>query len=388
MEKKYLIVNLGSASKKYALFDSHKEIARIHFEKEGRGFVANLRERQNSNFAVSKAEYNKAAETFLKKLTQKGLLDDVREIVLAGIRIVAPGEFFLEVRPVDASYIKNLKAVMSLVPLHASAVFDELRELRRVLPRTKIMGLSDSAFHKDLPEVAYTYALPKIPGGVSVRRYGYHGLSLSAVMRTVRREFRRLPKKIVVCHLGSGASVTAIKEGKSIDTSMGFTPLEGLPMGTRSGDLDPGAVIYIGKTLKLKPTELETFLNTKSGLLGVSNETNDVRELLAYERRGDKKSSLALALFAYRTKKYISAFQGVLGGLDLLVFTGTIGERSAPMRERICQGLEPQGVKIDSKKNRVTNGRARIEKRNQKTGILVIPTDEMTEMHEQLLENQ
>ncbi len=384
MEKKYLIVNLGSASKKYALYGEHKEIARIHFEKEGRGFVATLKDGRVSTLPATKQQYNSGVDFFLKKLLAKHIIDDVREITLAGIRIVAPGDFFMEVRPVDALYIKNLKSVMSLVPLHASMVFDELRELRRVLPRTRIFGISDSAFHKDLPEVAQAYAIPKISSEVPIRRYGYHGISLFSAMRTIRQQFHRTPKRIIICHLGSGASVTAIKDGKSIDTSMGFTPLEGVPMGTRPGDLDPGVVMYISKTLKLSLAELDVFLNTKSGLLGVSGETNDVRDLLAYERKGDKKSALALSLFAYRIKKYIGAFQAVLGGLDLLVFTGTIGERSWAMRERICEGLAHVGVKIDVKKNRQINGFGRVEKRGAKTTIAVVPTDEMIELFEEL----
>ena len=382
--KKYLIVNPGSASRKYALYEGKNEVLSAHFERDGSsgGFIVAFRARKwEITKKLNAKDYEKSMSIVLDFLLEKKLIVGKEDIDAIGFRIVAPGSFFNKVRQINAQYIKKLGEMRGAAPLHIGPALSEIKKAVKLLPKTKKLGVSDSAFHSTMPEAAKTYGLPlAIARKFEIRRFGYHGISVESVLQKVKKRFKKTPARIIVCHLGSGSSATAIKNGKSIDTSMGFTPLAGLWMGTRPGDIGAGALIYLAKKLKFSLDELDEYLNKKSGLLGVSGKTSDVRELLAIEKK-NPQAALALEVFVYRVKKYIGAYMAALGGLDLLVFTATIGERSDIIRERICRGLEPLGIVLDKKKNKeTTRGEGFIQARKSKTKIAVIKTNETKEI--------
>ncbi len=378
MEKKYLTVNIGSASKKYAFYANGREMWRAHFEKEDNDFVVTFLIGDRTKKTKIKKEDFKNSIAFLR--------NRIGDAVAIGIRIVAPGEYFLKNRVIDGKFLEKLKAASEQAPLHIAPVFAEISQLRKFLPKAKLIAVSDSAFYADMPEQARLYSLPEsVAKKFGIYRYGYHGISIRSVIRKIKKLVNPFPPRAVICHLGSGSTVAAVKNGKSFDTSMGFTPMEGLPMGTRIGNIDAGAVIYLAKKSGMKLEELESFFNKQCGLLGLSGKTADVRKLIELEKSGDKKSALALDNFIYHIKKYIGAYAAAMGGLDLLVFTATIGERSFIVRRRICSGLGEFGIKIDETKNKATVSRdGFINKTKSKTKIAVITTDELKEIYNQI----
>ncbi len=376
--EKILAVNIGSASKKYSVFEGEDEIAKFHFETEDDGFVVNIEfEGFKEEMRISEDEYDAALNYLLKFLKDKKLINTEKEIIKIGVRIVAPGRYFKENKLINKDYLKNLEKVKIRAPLHIGPTLKEIKKLKKIFKNIKIFGISDSAFHKDLSELAKNYALSNdIAAKYGIYRYGYHGISAQSVLIKIKELLGCLPEKIIICHLGSGSSIHAIKNGRSFDTSMGFTPLEGLPMATRIGNIDAGAVIYLAK--KTGVEKLDSYFNTKCGLLGISDRTGDIRELLELERQGDSAAKLALELFIYNIKKYIGAYAAAMNGLDLLVFTATIGERSFIIRSRICQNLDFLGIKLDRvKNNNCISKDAIISAKNSKVKIMVIRTNEM-----------
>ena len=383
MEKKYLIVNTGSASKKYALYLGVRELLRAHFEKEDKKFLVSFAVNGKAERRVlSKKEFKNSLGFFIGFLGSSGLLPDVDKLSAVALRIVAPGTYFTEHRPIDAAYLKKLETAKERAPLHIEPVLDEIKSIKKLLPRTPLFGISDSAYHATMPDTAKHYSLPKkISAKLDIHRYGYHGISFQSIVRKSQDISGKIPEKMIVCHLGSGASIAAIKNGKSIDTSMGFTPLEGVPMGTRIGNIDADANIDLVQKLKMTSGKLWHFLNNECGLLGLSGKTADVRELIALSKKGDKNAKRALDSFAYNIKKYIGAYIAALGGLDLLVFTATIGERSPLMRERIADNLEGLGVLIDRKKNsKLISADGFVHSGKSAVKIAVLLTNEMQEM--------
>lgn len=383
MEKKYLIINTGSASKKYALYLGTRELLRAHFETEGKKFVVAFAVNGKTETSVlAKKEFENSLGFLIDFLGSSGLLTDTGKLSAVALRIVAPGTYFTEHRQIDAAYLKKLKNAEERAPLHIEPVLDEIALIKKLLPRTPLFGISDSAYHATMPDLVKRYSLPKkISAKLDIFRFGYHGISFQSVVRKSQNILGQIPEKMIVCHLGSGVSITAIKNGKSIDTSMGFTPLEGVPMGTRIGNIDPGAITYIAQKLKMSPAKLENLLNTECGLLGLSGKTADVRELIALAKKKDKNAIVAMDSFAYNIKKYVGAYMAALGGLDLLVFTATIGERSPIMRERILSGLEHLGVIIDKKKNsELISADGLIHSGKSPVKIAVLLTDELQEM--------
>jgi len=388
MEKKYLIVNPGSASRKYAVYLDGIEIFRTHFERENGGFVvAKKNADHEEKIKISEREFDESAEKTLAFLIADGIIADKNEISAVGFRIVASGDYFIKTKLIDGEYVKKLTEVQEMAPLHISAALSEIQKFTALIRGVPFVGVSDSAFHATIPEKARLYALPiEITRELGIYRFGYHGISVQSVLRTARELIGKIPSRIIVCHLGSGSSITAVKDGKCLDTSMGFTPLEGVVMGTRPGDVDAGALIYLAKKLNLSPGELDEFLNHKCGLFGLSGKTNDVRELIALSEKGDENAKLALEIFVYRVQKYIGAYFAALGGLDLLVFTAAIGERSAIIRDLICQGLGALGVKIDGEKNsRMVEKDGFIETGESTVKIAVIKTDEMAEIAREMI---
>lgn len=374
MDKYIFTVNPGSASKKYALFGEHQLLA--HFEKNKKGFTGTLTlDHSPKKIKLSPKEYGSAVETFLSLAEARGIPKS--EIEAVAVRVVAPGAFFQEDRVVGKLFRVNLKKVQSSAPLHITPLIEELKAIKKELPKTKIFGISDSNFHKTINKSERIIPLPKIKSSVKIEKYGYHGISAASVIKEMRIMSDDLPEKMILLHLGSGVSVTAIKHGKSVDTSMGMTPLEGPPMGTRSGSLDPGALLYFQKVKHLTPEKTEKILNEGSGLLGISGHTGDIRELLASHTDKDK---LALEYFAHSIKKWLGAFRAELNGLDWLVLTGTAGTRSAPLRKLILGGLEDLGIKLDAEENRITEGLGFVNTLDSKVKILVIPNKEQEEL--------
>jgi acetate kinase len=387
MDKKYLIVNTGSASKKYALYSGlpgqgETEVFRAHFEKEDGNFVVTVKTETEEKMNVTDKDYQSSVEYVLNLLKTKKLIEEARNIDMVGLRVVAPGMYFLENKIIDEEYSNNLQKAKEEAPLHIAPVISELEQLQNDLPCTPVFGVSDSAFHKTMPERSKRYTLPEdVASKFGIYRYGYHGISMRSVLSKVKDMAGELPARIIICHLGGGSTVSAIENGMSIDTSMGFTPLEGLPMATRIGNIDAGAVIYLAQKMGKSLEELETYFNSNCGLLGLSGKSSDVRELIELEKNGDAGAKFALESFAYHIKKYIGAYMAALGGLDMLVFAGTIGERSFIMRNRICNGLQNLGIVLDADTNNANVSQdGFINSENSAVKIAVVTTDEMKEI--------
>lgn len=387
--KKYLVVNLGSASKKYSFYDGDKELFFAHYEKEDGNFVVTKgKSGERIKSVITKEDYENSAKRLLEILVSYGCIVDWKEISAVGFRVVAPGEYFNKTRFIDEEYRNKLAEEYEIAPLHVAVILKGIKDFYGLIPEVPFIAVSDSDFHSEIPDYAKIYALPiEDSQKLSLYRYGYHGISIRSVLHTIKEMTGVLPSRIIVCHLGSGASITAVKDGKSIDTSMGFTPLEGLVMATRAGDMDSGALIYLAKKLGLSLEKMDEYLNHKCGLLGLSGgKESGVRELLELEKSGDEKAKLALEIFVYRIKKYIGAYIAALGGLDVLVFTATIGERSFIARSRICRGLEHLDIKIDEVKNNQILGDKSdfIDSGEFPVKIAVIKTNEMSQIRKEM----
>ena len=384
MAKKYLIINTGSTSKKYSFYEDDAKVYSAHFETEDGSYIVTENIQGNSRKqTINKREYIDAIEFIVKSLIKNKLINSKEEINFSGIRIVAPGEYFLKNKFIDKEYLKMAKGALEKVPLHLASALKEVKDLKRVLGDSHyIAGVSDSSFHATIPEYAKFYSIPiKDSRRLGLYRFGYHGISVQSVVSKAADVLGVLPNKVVVCHLGGGASVTAVKNGQSIDTSMGFTPLEGLVMATRVGDIDAGAVLYLSEKLKKNYKKLNRYFNNECGLLGLSGTSADIRELLTSEANGHADSSLALKIYINRVKQYIGRMATVLGGLDLIIFAGTVGERSFIMRERICENLEFLGVEINHELNNKSEGvEVELSKPGSKVKLLVVKTDEMEEI--------
>ena len=272
--------------------------------------------------------------------------------------------------------IKAIEACCDIAPLHNPAGLQGIAACKEILKDVKMVGVFDTSFHQTIPEYAYMYAVPhEWYDKYKIRRYGFHGTSHRYVYGEFCKAVNKPNANVIVCHLGNGASVTAVKNGESVDTSMGLTPLEGLVMGTRSGDMDPAVATFVMAKENLSPKEMDNILNKKSGLLGVSGVSNDMRNLEEASKT-NHKAELAIQMFCYRVKKYIGAYMAALGHLDGIVFTGGIGENSASIRGRILEGLDELGIKCDADKNSKARGCASFEKDGAAIKLYVIATDE------------
>ena len=316
-------------------------------------------------------------------------MNDVDDLAAIGHRVVHGGEDFHEPVLLDATVIHTIEELVPLAPLHNPANLAGIRVSRELAPDTPQVAVFDTAFHQTIPEHAYLYALPrKLYKNNKVRRYGFHGTSHGYVAEQAAKHIGRPLNelRVISLHLGNGASAAAIHNGKCIDTSMGLTPLEGLIMGTRSGDLDPAILFYLSRETGLDMDGLDRMLNKQSGLKGICGE-NDMRQITESASRGDNRAQLALTMFCYRLKKYIGSYMAALGGVDCLIFTGGIGENSSLVRKMSCEGLQPFGITVDPIKNdqRHHNTYA-IQTGESNTKILVIPTNEELEIARQTLQ--
>lgn len=383
---KILVLNCGSSSIKYKLFDmTTKEVlAQGGIEKIGLvGSFLKLTLPNGEKKILEKdiPEHTAGIEFILNTLVspEYGAIKSLDEINAVGHRMVHGGERFSESVLLNKEVLDAFIACNDLAPLHNPANLKGVNAVSAILPNVPQVGVFDTAFHQTMPDYAYMYAIPyELYEKYGVRRYGFHGTSHRYVSQRVCEFLGVDPKgkKIITCHIGNGGSISAIKDGKCIDTSMGLTPLEGLVMGTRSGDIDAGAVTFIIEKEGLNATGVSNLLNKKSGVLGVSGVSSDMRELEAAVAAGNPKAILAEKMYFYRIKKYIGAYAAALGGVDIILFTGGVGENQANCRSEVCEGLEFMGVKIDLEKNKVRGEEAIISADDSKVTVAVIPTDE------------
>ena len=383
---KILVLNCGSSSIKYKLFDmTTKEVlAQGGIEKIGLvGSFLKLTLPNGEKKILEKdiPEHTAGIEFILNTLVspEYGAIKSLDEINAVGHRMVHGGERFSESVLLNKEVLDAFIACNDLAPLHNPANLKGVNAVSAILPNVPQVGVFDTAFHQTMPDYAYMYAIPyELYEKYGVRRYGFHGTSHRYVSQRVCEFLGVDPKgkKIITCHIGNGGSISAIKDGKCIDTSMGLTPLEGLVMGTRSGDIDAGAVTFIMEKEGLNATGVSNLLNKKSGVLGVSGVSSDMRELEAAVAAGNPKAILAEKMYFYRIKKYIGAYAAALGGVDIILFTGGVGQNQANCRSEVCEGLEFMGVKIDLEKNKVRGEEAIISADDSKVTVAVIPTDE------------
>lgn len=383
---KVLVLNCGSSSIKYKLFDmKNKEvIAQGGIEKIGlKGSFLKLTLPNGEKKVLEKdiPEHTVGVEFILNTLVnpEYGAIKSLEEINAVGHRMVHGGEKFSESVLLTQEVLDAFAACNDLAPLHNPANLKGVSAISAILPNVPQIGVFDTAFHQTMPDYAYMYAIPyELYKKYGVRRYGFHGTSHRYVSKRVCEYLGVSPEgtKIITCHIGNGASISAIKDGKCMDTSMGLTPLEGLIMGTRSGDIDAGAVTFIMDKEKLNATEVSDLLNKKSGVFGISGVSSDMRELEAAVAAGNPKAILAEKMYFYRMKKYIGAYAAALGGVDIIVFTGGVGENQTNCRSAVCEGLDFMGIKVDDTKNKVRGEEAVVSSDDSRVKVVVIPTDE------------
>jgi acetate kinase len=383
---KILVLNCGSSSIKYQLFDmvSRRVITKGGIEKLGMkgSFLKHIREDgQVVQFDGEVIDHKIGVEYILGVMTsaKHGCLKSLEEIDAVGHRVVHGGERFSESVFINQEVISVLENIMDLAPLHNPPNLKGIHAMEELIPGIPQVSVFDTAFHQTMEPHAYMYGIPYILYKKhSVRRYGFHGTSHRYVSQRVcdllGREFKE--QKIVTCHLGNGASIAAVKHGKSVDTSMGFTPLEGLIMGTRAGDLDIGAVTYIMEKEELGLRSANLLFNKHSGMLGLTGVSSDMREIEKAASEGNVKAILALEMYSYRVKKYIGAYAAAMGGIDILVFTGGIGENDYDVRQRSTSGLEFMGLEVNLEKNRSFRSEGEISMETSRVKVMVIPTNE------------
>lgn len=384
---KVLVLNCGSSSLKYKLLDmaNQEELAQGAVEKIGlEGSFLKFTKPNGEKIVLEHAmpEHQAAIEFVLDVLAspEHGAVKSLDEIDAVGHRVVHGGEKFSESVLITDEVMEKIVECIDVAPLHNPPNIAGIKAIEELIPGKPQVAVFDTAFHQSMPAEAYMYALPyEMYEKYGVRRYGFHGTSHRYVSQRacdfLGVNFK--DQKIITCHIGNGASVTAIKDGKSIDTSMGFTPTEGLMMGTRSGDVDPGALAFIMEKEGLDAKGLSDLVNKKSGVLGISQNTSDMRPIEDGVKHGDPRSILTMKMYDYRIKKYVGAYAAAMGGVDIIVFTGGVGENQCPTREEVCKGLEFMGVEFDAEKNDGLRGKeAIISKPSSRVKVVVIPTDE------------
>ena len=380
-----LVINCGSSSLKYQLINSETEgvLAKGLCERIGIDGMLTYQpeggEKEKSEIAMP--THTEAINAVLAALTNEksGVIKSLSEVGAVGHRVVHGGEKFTSSCLINDESMKAIEECNDLAPLHNPANLIGIRACQELMPGVPMVAVFDTAFHQTMPDVAYTYGIPyEYYEKYKVRRYGFHGTSHSYVSKRtaeiVGKPYDQM--KIIVCHLGNGASISAVNCGKSVDTSMGLTPLEGLVMGTRSGDLDPAIIDFVGKKEGLSLDEMNEVLNKKSGMLGISGVSSDGRDLEAAAETGNKRAQLALDVFDYRVIKYIGAYAAAMNGVDAIAFTAGIGENNIKMRKDVCSSLTYLGVKLDEEKNNVRGEERIISADYSKVQVLLVPTNE------------
>ena len=381
-----LVINCGSSSLKYQLIDmdGEKVLAKGLVERIGIEGSLLKHEKPGLDKLVIEEDlrnHKDAINLVLKTLldAKYGAVKSLDEIDAIGHRVVHGGEKFACSVVINDEVIDTMKENIGLAPLHNPPNIIGIEACKEILPDVPMVGVFDTAFHQTMPPVSYIYPLPyELYEEMKIRRYGFHGTSHKYVSERVADLTGKSldGTKMVTCHLGNGASLTAIKDGCSFDTSMGMTPLEGLVMGTRCGDIDPAIVTFLMDKQDMTAEQVDNLMNKKSGVLGISGVSNDFRDIEAEAEKGNKRAQLALDKFAYTVKKYIGSYAAAMGGLDYIVFTAGLGENSSSARKEICDGLEFLGVEIDDEKNKTRGKEAEISKDGSKVKVFVIPTNE------------
>lgn len=384
---KILVLNCGSSSIKYALYnmDDKSVMTSGGAERVGldEAFVkVKMPDGTKKKVMHDIPEHTEGVKFIFSLLTDPeiGVIKSLDEIDAVGHRMVHGGEKFNKSVVLNDEVLKTFEACIDLAPLHNPANLKGVKAVSELMPGLQQVGVFDTAFHQTMPAHSYLYAIPyDLYEKYGVRRYGFHGTSHRYVSQRVC-EFLGVDyntKRIITCHIGNGGSVAAVENGKCVDTSMGLTPLEGLMMGTRSGDIDGGAITFLEKKLELDADGMSNLLNKKSGVLGITGISSDMREIDDAIAAGNERAKLALDMYNYRIKKYVGAYAAAMGGCDIIVFTAGVGENQSEMREAVCENMEYMGVKIDKEKNKGIRGvEAVISAPDSKVTVCVIPTDE------------
>jgi acetate kinase len=378
------VLNAGSSSLKYQLINAKTAELKASGLVERIGIDGILKHEVGENkkltFELSIPTHKEAIELVLRILTndETKVINSIKEINAIGHRIVHGGEFFKESTIINSDVIEKIEQLVPLAPLHNPANILGIRICQELMPKVPNVAVFDTAFHQTMPKENFLYAVPYSDYTEHhLRKYGFHGTSHYYVSNEAVKILNKQDSKIIVCHLGNGSSVCAVRDGKSISTSMGLTPLEGLIMGTRSGDIDAGVIPYLMEKKGLTSNQMLDYLNKKSGILGVSGISSDLREVIKASKDGDKRSRITIEMLCNRIKKYLCSYAGLMGGVDAICFTAGIGENSDLIREKVCHGLEFMGIELDLERNRIREaGNREISKKDSRTKIFVIPTNE------------
>ncbi len=384
---KVLVINSGSSSLKYQLIDMETEgvIAKGTCERIGIDGSKLTHKANGKEFVYEQAmpDHTVAVSLVLNALTDKeaGVISSMDDIDAVGHRAVASGEVFKQPVLVTDEVMAKMEELCDLAPLHNPAAIVGVNACRAAMPKTPMALVFDTSFHFTMPDYAYMYAIDYTDyEKYSIRRYGFHGTSHKFVSQESAKYLGKKPEelKVITCHLGNGSSITAVNGGKSVDTSMGFTPLAGVPMGTRSGDIDSAVVEYLAQKKGWTVGETLTYLNKKSGVSGISGVSSDFRDLTAARDKGNKRAALALDMFSYACKKYVGAYAAAMNGVDCIVFTAGVGENTPCVRSAICADMDYIGLSIDEEKNQEKNNGAirDITGAGSKVKVLIIPTNE------------
>lgn len=383
---KILVLNCGSSSIKYKLYnmDDHSVMAAGGAERiglDGAFVKVTMPDGEKKKIMHDMPDHKEGVNFVFSLLTDPeiGAIKSLDEIDAVGHRIVQGGDLFEKSVIVDESVERGIESLCDLAPVHNAGHLKGIRAVDKLMPDVPQVCVFDNAFHITMPDYAYLYAVPyELYEKYHVRRYGFHGTSHRYVSQRVCEFLGRdiSTQRIITCHIGNGASVTAVKFGKCVDTSMGLTPLAGVMMGSRSGDIDASAVTYIMEKLGLQPQGMAEYLNKQSGVLGISGVSSDMREVEAAAADGNSRARLALDMYCYRIKKYIGAYAAAMGGVDIIVWTAGVGENQTDVREDSCKGLEFLGIKIDHEANNTQGKEAVISAPDSKVTVCVIPTDE------------
>ncbi|WP_323587211.1 acetate/propionate family kinase [Aliarcobacter butzleri] len=379
------VLNAGSSSLKYQLIDAKTQELKASGLVERIGIDGILKQVIDENRKLTMEApiptHKEAIELILETLTKGDtkIINSIDEIQAIGHRVAHGGEYFKESTLVTEKVIKKIEEAIPLAPLHNPANILGMKICMQLLPKVPNVAVFDTAFHQTMPEIHFLFPVPHEDYTEHhLRKYGFHGTSHFFVsQQAIKLLGNKKDSKIIVCHLGNGSSVCAIKDGKSVNTTMGLTPLGGLMMGTRSGDIDPGIIPYLMDKKAMNTHQIIDYLNKKSGILGVSGISSDLREIISAANDGDQRAQVTIDMMCNRVKKYVCSYAGLLGGVDAICFTAGIGENSDIVREKVCHNLEFMGVEIDKEKNQIKNHQIReINKESSKTKIFVIPTNE------------
>jgi acetate kinase len=379
-----LIVNPGSSSKKYALYNQSREVLRMHFEQTGHGFEVCTQVDTSRQLCegIKESQFTHAVDAVLAEAVMQKLIVKKEDVELVCVRIVAPGTFFQKHQEIDDAFIHALHAEKDAAPLHIPSQLYEIETLKQSLPHARFLGISDSAFHATLNPSARNYAIPHADAArADIYRFGYHGISVASVVRKAPQVYGELPKRMVVCHIGSGVSVTAVQNGNSFDTTMGYAPGSGLVMGTRAGDVDAGALLALMRTENMRVLDAQMYIQTRGGLLARAGES-DLRKVLEACAHKNEEAQAAFDMYVYHIRKAIGSYVAALGGVDAVVLTATASERNSLFRKKLLSGMEALGIVLSDSKNDTLIGKTGIiSDPESSVTVAVVVSDEIKEMY-------